>query len=147
MFAGHPTVKKLSLWHDSAKFIDPLTNAEGRKQFAAQWYGLAAAFSQIERLDHQVISSEDPITMSLKTRYVVKGIGKEQTIESKVHIYTEGGKISKVEDKWDGQLPEGAFKTVRVLSPSSWLRYVGSRLFWLWSLVWWTRGWKVCGCR
>lgn len=50
LFAGRPSLKKLSLWTDDAVFNDPLTQAEGRKQFAAQWYGLEAAFSEIVSL-------------------------------------------------------------------------------------------------
>lgn len=59
-------------------------------------------------------SSGNPITMDLKTRYVVKGIGKEQTIESIVAIHTnaDGSKIVKVEDKWNGELPDSAIKNV-----------------------------------
>lgn len=49
LFAGKPTLKKLALWTDDATFNDPLTKAEGRKQYSAQWYGLAAAFSEIVR--------------------------------------------------------------------------------------------------
>ncbi|KAH0416208.1 hypothetical protein KCU90_g13876, partial [Aureobasidium melanogenum] len=45
---------------------------------------------------------------NLKTRYKVKGVGMEQTISSVVNIFHEGGKITKVQDKWDGKLPEGA---------------------------------------
>ncbi|MCJ1325888.1 hypothetical protein MMC10_002551 [Thelotrema lepadinum] len=50
--------------------------------------------------------------MDLKTRYVVKGIGKEQTIESKILIAYDSttGKITKVQDKWDGKLPDSGFK-------------------------------------
>jgi hypothetical protein len=47
LFKGKPTLKKLQLWTDSAKFNDPLTQAQGRKQYEAQWYGLKAAFSEI----------------------------------------------------------------------------------------------------
>ena len=50
LFAGKPSLKKLQLWADDAKFSDPLAKAEGRKQFEAQWYGLKAAFSEIVRL-------------------------------------------------------------------------------------------------
>jgi hypothetical protein len=55
--------------------------------------------------------------MDLKTRYVVKGIGKEQTIQSIVAIHTnaDGTKIVKVEDKWNGELPDSAIKNVRVV--------------------------------
>lgn len=54
LFAGKPSLKKLGLWEDTAKFQDNITLAEGRKQYAAQWYGLKAAFSEIERLHLEV---------------------------------------------------------------------------------------------
>jgi len=47
LFAGRPSLKKLQLWTDNAKFQDPITHAEGRKQYEAQWYGLQSAFSEI----------------------------------------------------------------------------------------------------
>ena len=52
--------------------------------------------------------------MDLKTKYTVKGVGMEQVIESKVLIHTDaaGEKIVKVEDKWDGKLPDGVFTNV-----------------------------------
>lgn len=109
LFAGRPSLQKLALWRDDATFTDPLTIAEGRDRFAAQWYGLQQAFSEIERLHHSVKDAGNPILLDLKTRYVIKGIGKEQTIQSLVAIHTDGeGRISKVEDKWDGKLPEGS---------------------------------------
>lgn len=85
--------------------------------------------------------------MNLKTRYVVKGIGKEQTIQSVITIATnEQGKITKVEDKWDGKLPEGSISQVSLIqlfSPSWWAFYAYAWCFWLWSLVWETRVWNV----
>ena len=62
-----------------------------------------------ERLHHQVTSAGNPISMDLKTRYKIKGIGSEQTIESKVNIFVrkEDGKIEKVEDRWNDNIPEG----------------------------------------
>lgn len=86
--------------------------------------------------------------MDLKTRYVVKGIGKEQTIASVIQIFTteDGSKITKVEDKWDGKLPESSFVDVsfsRALSPIWWMNYWIGWLFWLWSFVWYTRAWLV----
>ncbi|CAK3880156.1 Hypothetical predicted protein [Lecanosticta acicola] len=106
LFAGRPSLAKLALWKDDAEFVDPLTIAKGRKQYQAQWYGLQTAFSEIERQHQEVTSAGNPIELDLKTRYVVKGIGKEQVIQSKVLIHTEGDKITKVEDRWDGKLPE-----------------------------------------
>jgi len=110
LFAGRPSVKKLSLWTDDATFTDPLTIAEGRKQYSAQWYGLQAAFSDIQRLSMSVTSSGNPIELDLKTMYKVKGLGTEQTIASKVKIFTKDDKITKVEDRWNDELPDSAFK-------------------------------------
>lgn len=86
--------------------------------------------------------------MDLKTRYVIKGIGMEQTIESKVTI-TVGpdGKIAKVEDKWNGKLPESGFANVSGLSdlvnPFWWEKYAEGWLFWGWSFLWYTWPWMV----
>ena len=55
------------------------------------------------RLGHEVKSNGNPITMDLDTRYVVKGIGKEQKIHSLIEIHTEGDKITKVADKCELQ--------------------------------------------
>lgn len=119
LFAGRPSLAKLDLWKDDAVFRDPITTAEGRKQFAPQWYGLQTAFSEIERLSHEVTSAGNPIELDLKTRYVVKGVGKEQTIASKVAIYTEGEKISRVEDRWDGEIGEGGIKNVSLCAAAT----------------------------
>jgi hypothetical protein len=87
--------------------------------------------------------------MDLKTKYTVKGIGKETTITSVINIFTtpDGSKISKVEDKWDGKLPESSIADVssvfQLLNPIWWVGYTGGWVFWLWSFVWYTRGWRV----
>ena len=93
-------------------FEDMITKAEGRKQYEAQWYGLKTVFSDIQRLEYQVTSSGNPIELSLKNSYTVKGINKEQTIDSRVLIYYDEttNKITKVQDRWNDKLPEGAFK-------------------------------------
>jgi hypothetical protein len=148
LFAGRPSLPKLALWRDDATFTDPLTIATGRDKFAAQWYGLQQAFSEIERLNHQVTDSGNPILMDLRTRYVIKGINKEQTIQSVVAIHLDDqGKISKVEDKWDGKLPEGSISqvssTFTLLSLFWWTQYLGAWAFWLWSLTWETRIWRA----
>lgn len=111
LFAGRPSLDKLALWTDDATFADPLTDANGRTQFAAQWYGLATVFSEIERQHYTVTGSGNPITMDLTTRYKLKGLGVEQTINSKINIFTNsaGNRITKVEDRWDGKIPEGPF--------------------------------------
>lgn len=91
--------------------------------------------------------------MDLKTKYTVKGIGKETTIESKVNIFTtsDGSKIEKVEDKWDGKLPDSSIADVssifQLLNPFWWLNYYIGWAFWLWSFVWYTRAWLVSPVR
>jgi len=52
--------------------------------------------------------------MNLKTRYVVKGIRKEETIHSVVSIRTtsDGARIEAVRDKWDGKLPDSSIQNV-----------------------------------
>lgn len=120
LFAGRPSLAKLQLWKDDGEFSDPITMAKGRKQYEAQWYGLQTAFSEIERKSHNVTSAGNPISMDLTTRYKVKGVGKETTINSKINIFTDGGKIQRVEDKWDGKLPDSsitnAFRRLNAVS-------------------------------
>jgi hypothetical protein len=52
--------------------------------------------------------------MDLKTTYKVKGLGIEKTIESVIKIATDstGEKITSVEDRWNGNIPEGPVATV-----------------------------------
>ena len=89
--------------------------------------------------------------MDLRTRYVIKGINKEQTIHSKVNIFYDDatGKITKVEDKWDGKLPESSIQNVsveQVFSPWWWVHYGESWAFWGWSFTWDMWWWQVCFC-
>lgn len=107
LFQGKPSKDKLALWADDADFVDPLCIAKGRKQYEAQWYGLAAAFSKIQRQHVEVVDAGNPIAVDMTQLYTVKGIGKEQQVKSRVNIYHDGQKITKVEDKWDGKLPDG----------------------------------------
>lgn len=107
LFEGNPTLKHLSLWSRDATFADPLTNAVGFDKFAAQWYGLPALFNPIQIQSHKVTSGGNPIELDLSNKYVLKGVKKEQVIDSLVRIHIgSDGKIEKVEDKWNGNLPE-----------------------------------------
>lgn len=112
---------------DDATFADPLTNAHGRKHYEAQWYSLETAFSEIECLYHSVTSAGNPVTMNLKTRYKIKGIGKDQIISSVVQIYTDGigERIVRVENRWNDILPEGPFSKVSLLVTSAFFSYAG----------------------
>jgi hypothetical protein len=45
--------------------------------------------------------------------YKIKGIGSEQTIAGKVKVRSDdAGKITRVEDRWNDKLPDGAFANV-----------------------------------
>lgn len=112
-------------------------------------YGLAAAFSKIELKSAEVTSSGNPITMDVSNHYTVKGIGKEQLINSKIEIHVSPtGKIDKVLDKWNGNIPDSAIANVssiwQLFNPFWWVQYGEAWAFWLWSLVWWTWPWWVC---
>jgi len=130
LFKGHPTLKHLSLWSPSATFTDPLSIATGYSRFAAQWYGLASLFKPIDLLEHRVVSDKNPIEIEMRTRYTLKAVKKATEIKSVVKIWVgdgtesdlgvkekegvpnaEGdrGKIVRVEDLWNGKLPEGVF--------------------------------------
>ncbi len=59
----------------------------------------------------------------------------------------EQGKISKVEDRWNGSLPDGAISNVssvfQLVNPMWWINYWMAWAFWLWSFTWETRVWRV----
>ncbi|KAI9865753.1 MAG: hypothetical protein M1824_000013 [Vezdaea acicularis] len=112
LFAGYPSHAKLSLWKDDASFEDPITIAKGRDKYNAQWWGLAEVFSKIDPSNRVVTSSGNPITIDMTTTYTLKGVNKDTTIKSLVEIYTDpaDGKITRVLDKWDGNLPDSSFK-------------------------------------
>jgi hypothetical protein len=52
--------------------------------------------------------------MGLKTKYKVKGLGTEKTIESVVKIKTDESckRITGVEDQWNAEIPKGPIATV-----------------------------------
>lgn len=58
--------------------------------------------------------------MDLSTRY--KTVGVEKVIDSviKIHVDAAGQKIVKVEDRWNGEIPEGAIAKV---CPTSTFRF------------------------
>ncbi|KAF7560229.1 hypothetical protein G7046_g3939 [Stylonectria norvegica] len=113
LFEGRPSLSHLSLWSPTATFQDPLTLATGYDRFAAQWYGLAALFSPIAIQTHEVTSAGDPIELTLQNKYVVKGIKKEQVMDSVVRIHVGAdGRIDRVEDRWNDSLPQGAVAQV-----------------------------------
>jgi len=44
LFAGRATLSKLQLWADDATFEDPITIANGRKQYEPQWVRTISVF-------------------------------------------------------------------------------------------------------
>jgi len=63
-----------------------------------------------------------------------------------IHL-DEQGKISKLEDKWDGKLPEGSIANVssvfQLVNPLWWVQYWFDWGFWVWSWTWETAAWRV----
>ncbi|KAL2402337.1 hypothetical protein ABEF95_001077 [Exophiala dermatitidis] len=120
LFAGRPSKRKLSLWADDGSFQDPLTIAEGRKQYEAQWYGVVATMSDVKQEFAEIVSLGNPIELHLKDRYTIKGVGKDELIDSSVLVYLtdDGQKIKKVVDRWGGEMPpDGPFaKAMRNLN-------------------------------
>lgn len=79
----------------------------------AQFYGLPALFRPIQLQQHRVTTAGNPIELEMSNKYVVKGIKKEQVMNSVVRIFLGAdGKVDKVEDRWNGKLPEGAISDV-----------------------------------
>lgn len=99
--------------------------------------------------------------MDLKTKYTVKGLGTEKVIESLIKIHTDekGEKILKVEDRWNGDIPEGPIAKVsdvlslrglvgvgwKLVNPWWWARYWRDWGFWVLCWGWETRVWEVGG--
>lgn len=151
LFEGNPTLKHFSLWSQNGTFTDPLTIATGYPKYTAQFYGLPALFKPIQIQSHKVTSSGNPIEFEMSNKYVVKGINKEQVVDSiiKIHLGADG-KIEKLEDRWNGDLPDGAVSNVSAplsarglsLNPFVWVRWAlrtGSQTAWwaLCTLSWW----------
>ncbi len=79
--------------------------------------------SEIVQEHAEVVKGGNPIELKLKTRYKVKAIGKEQVIDSSILVHTTGTgtgedeKITKVEDRWGGDVPpDGMFAKVSISS-------------------------------
>ena len=74
----------------------------------------------------------------------MKVVGTEKVTSTKVKIHTEDlGKISKVDDRWDGKIPEGTFALVSFFRLWSWILPTKEIGFGLWSVCWETRLWQV----
>ena len=77
-------------------------------------------------------------------------MGTEKIIDSKILIhYSEGtGRVTSVQDKWNGELPTSSFADVSLINLSSpwwWLGRLEELAFWAWSFTWDTRVWQVRG--
>ncbi|EXJ92087.1 hypothetical protein A1O3_00637 [Capronia epimyces CBS 606.96] len=65
LFAGYPSKHKLSLWTDDTLFQDPLTIAQGCKQYEAQLYGVVATMSQVMQEQAEIVAVGNPIELHL----------------------------------------------------------------------------------
>lgn len=118
LFEGKPSLKHLALWNPDATFVDPLTVAEGYERYATQWYALAQTFNPIKIQSHEVVSAVNPIEVKLHNRYTLLAINMPQEIHSLVKIWVDDkGKIDRVEDRWDGELPKGVLTKLSQVGP------------------------------
>jgi hypothetical protein len=78
---------------------------------------LKVVFSRIDQLSHEVASAGNPMILNLSQNYVLKGLGKEVKVDSVVEISTteDGSRITKLHDKWNGELPSGPIRDVSTL--------------------------------
>ena len=70
LFAGRPSLKKLQLWDDNGVFQDPITKAEGRKQYEPQWVSPTLnllLYSQLMVILHSMVSKPRSRKLSVST--------------------------------------------------------------------------------
>lgn len=65
-----------------------------------------------------MVSAGNSLEIDRVNRGNIKGLGTEQTIESKMKIWTtqEGSRIERVEGRWNEKLPDEAFKQREMLA-------------------------------
>lgn len=88
-------------------FAHPSISLPGERQYKAQWWGLAAAFSKCELLAWHV-TRDDPeeIHYVQRQRYRFRGLGIEKDILSTIRmILNEDGKVVHMQDRWDHKDP------------------------------------------
>ncbi|KAJ6457838.1 hypothetical protein C8R47DRAFT_168339 [Mycena vitilis] len=94
-------------WHKDAVFEDPLVEAHGFRQYAAQWYAMPKLFSKSETVSWRVISTTpspiaNRIVFSQQQRYHNRFMNK--TIDSMVTVdLDETDKITRLVEQWDGK--------------------------------------------
>lgn len=111
LFSGQPSLYKLGFWRQDAHFEDPITTAKGYDAYAAQWYGLAAAFTSVTKHHEVTKNEEELIEMDLEQEYKAAGVTK--LMKSKIVIELDNeGKIKHLTDKWNGNdMPSGMLAT------------------------------------
>jgi hypothetical protein len=94
-------------WRDDATFEDPLSVAEGFKQYAAQWFAMHKAFPQSRTLEYRILSSTtnpNQVTYALTQEYTIRFLGVKKVMNSVVVIdLDENEKIVKLQDMWNGK--------------------------------------------
>ncbi|KAJ6455624.1 hypothetical protein C8R47DRAFT_1165964 [Mycena vitilis] len=108
-------------WQKDAVFEDPLVEAHGFREYAAQWYAMPKVFSKTETVSCRVISATPSpiatrIVFSQTQRYQNRFMDK--TIESLVTVdLDDTDKITRMVEQWDGKdLPGSILGFLRRLS-------------------------------
>jgi hypothetical protein len=92
-------------WNPDAVFEDPLANAKGFREYAAQWYAMPKLFAKSETVKTRVMSSTSSpnrIVFSQTQRY--KNRLMDKTISSVVTVdLDDSDKIIRLMEQWDGK--------------------------------------------
>jgi hypothetical protein len=87
LFSAKPSEEIFTRWSPDALFEDPICLAVGARQYKAQWYGLAKAFSGSMTRAWRVESvSKEQIKYVQKQWYKVAGFEKEMIVSGNVEV-------------------------------------------------------------
>ncbi|PWN97097.1 hypothetical protein FA09DRAFT_330736 [Tilletiopsis washingtonensis] len=105
LFSAKPSEEIFTRWSPDALFEDPICLAVGARQYKAQWYGLAKAFSGSMTRAWRVESvSKEQIKYVQKQWYKVAGFEKEM-ISTVVMKLNKEGKVTHFIDMWNHKAP------------------------------------------
>ncbi|KAK4703694.1 hypothetical protein P7C70_g2519, partial [Phenoliferia sp. Uapishka_3] len=92
-------------WREDAVFADPIVTAVGFRQYAAQWFGMPAAFPASETLAWKVTRNEPGfIEYEQQQKYTIAVIKTTKVMSSLVHIELDNEEyVTKFEDRWDAK--------------------------------------------
>ncbi|KAH8917165.1 hypothetical protein BT69DRAFT_1286948 [Atractiella rhizophila] len=118
IFRGQCTPSILDSFSESCIFEDPFAHAVGRREWSAQFYGLAKLFEVETSNEVVVLAEEGKIAIDCDIEYKMKAMKKVVNWKTTGQLYVETdaeGKVVRLEDRWerDGVLLKEKFWGVR----------------------------------